>query len=377
MEKSLNKKVLFCATVQSHIKAFHLPYLKWFKQKGWEVHVAASGSEELPLVDKYFDIQIMRSPYSKQNVNAFRELQNLIEENKYDLIHCHTPMGSVLARLAARKSRSRGTKVIYTAHGFHFYKGASILNWIMFYPIEKYLSRYTDHLITINAEDYNLALRNKFKSKNIDKLNGVGIDLGKYKPVDITMKTIIRKKNRLDIGAYILFFAGEFSYRKNQKLLIEAVNILRKTIPNIKLLLAGEGDSKESCIKLTEKFKLGEIVEFLGYREDINELIQASDVIVSSSRQEGLPVNIIEGMACGKPSVVTDVRGNNDLILNEVNGLLVPLDSPDIMAKHIVNLYENRELEAKMGLKSLEMVQSYSIENVISSMSKVYLKYMK
>lgn len=154
---NINKKVLFCATVDYHIKAFHLPYLMWFKEKGWEVHVVASGNGDLPFVDKHYKTQIMRSPYNKKNINALREMKNLIEENKYSIIHCHTPMGSVLARLAARRSRSNGTKVIYTAHGFHFYKGASIFNWMMFYPIEKFLSRFTDHLITINTEDYNLA----------------------------------------------------------------------------------------------------------------------------------------------------------------------------------------------------------------------------
>lgn len=155
------------------------------------------------------------------------------------------------------------------------------------------------------------------------------------------------------------------------------MNIISKNIPRMKLLLAGEGGNKEHCIKITENLRLGAIVEFLGFREDINELIQASDIVVSSSRQEGLPVNILEGMACGKPCVVTDVRGNNDLVLNEGNGFLFSLDSPEAMAKHILNLYENRELASKLGLKSLEMVQPYSIQNVISHMEDIYLPYMK
>ncbi len=149
--------ILFCATVDYHFKAFHLPYMKWFKEQGWEVHVAASGEMELPYVDKKYTIPIQRSPLSMKNMEAYRELKEIIDGNQYKLIHCHTPMGGVLARLAAREARKKGTKVIYTAHGFHFCKGAPLKNWMLYYPIEKRLAHYTDCLITINEEDYTLA----------------------------------------------------------------------------------------------------------------------------------------------------------------------------------------------------------------------------
>ena len=153
------KKVLFCATVDYHFKAFHLPYLKWFKEQGWQVHIAASGELELPYTDQKFNIPIQRSPFRMKNFEAYNKLKQLMDHNKYDIIHCHTPMGGVLARLAARKTRANGTKVIYTAHGFHFCKGAPLINWLTYYPIEKMLANDTDCLITINQEDYQIALR--------------------------------------------------------------------------------------------------------------------------------------------------------------------------------------------------------------------------
>src|SRR5690625_2618198 len=162
-------KILFCATVDYHFKAFHLPYMKWFKALGWEVDVAAAGEIDLPYTDNKYNIPIKRSPYDKSNITAYKMLKKIIDENNYHMIHCHTPLGGVLARLAARKARERGTKVIYTAHGFHFCKGAPLLHWFIYYPIERYLSHYTDSLITINHEDFNLAIKNAFKEKNIEK----------------------------------------------------------------------------------------------------------------------------------------------------------------------------------------------------------------
>ena len=176
------KKVLYVATVDIHIKTFHLPYLKMLHDMGYEVHVATNGKEEFPDCDKKHTICIERSPYKLKNIKAIKQLKKIIDKEKFDIIHCHTPMGSVVTRLAAKKSRKKhNTKVLYTAHGFHFYKGAPLLNWILFYPIEKYLSKYTDTLITINQEDYNLA-KNKFSKRcnNIEYVPGVGIDTEKF-----------------------------------------------------------------------------------------------------------------------------------------------------------------------------------------------------
>ena len=144
------KKVLFVATVTKHINSFHIPYLKWFKEEGYEVHVASNGNEPIEYCDKHYNLPFERFPLRKNNIKTYRELKKIINENKYEIIHCHTPVGGVLTRLAAKKARKKGTRVIYTAHGFHFYKEAPLLNWLIYYPIEKWLSRYTDCLITMN-----------------------------------------------------------------------------------------------------------------------------------------------------------------------------------------------------------------------------------
>ena len=154
--------------------------MKWFKEQGWEVHVAASGNMNLPYVDQKFDIPIQRSPLVIKNIQAYQDLNVLINEHQYEIIHCHTPMGGVLARLAARNARKNGTKVIYTAHGFHFCKGAPITNWLLYYPIEKILASFTDCLITINQEDYQLATK-RFKTKQIEHVNGVGVNIEEFK----------------------------------------------------------------------------------------------------------------------------------------------------------------------------------------------------
>lgn len=150
----MKKKVLFCATVDYHFKAFHLPYFRWFQEQGWEVHTAANGQLELPYVNQAHLIPIQRSPFHVRNRLAYVELKKLLAKEHYDFIHCHTPMGSVIGRLAAKGTRKKGTKVLYTAHGFHFWQGAPLQNWLLYYPIERFLARYTDALITINGEDF-------------------------------------------------------------------------------------------------------------------------------------------------------------------------------------------------------------------------------
>jgi glycosyltransferase EpsD len=176
------KKVLFTATVDSHILQFHLPFLKMFKENGYEVHVATNGNEKIPYCDVKHVVSFERSPIKINNLKAIKQLKKICEKEKFDIIHTHTLMGSVVTRLAAKKARRKyNTRIIYTAHGFHFFKGAPIKNWILFYPVEKYLAKYTDTLITINQEDYELA-KMKFnkRCKDIQFVPGVGIDEKKF-----------------------------------------------------------------------------------------------------------------------------------------------------------------------------------------------------
>jgi glycosyltransferase EpsD len=371
------KKVLFTATVsKSHIKVFHIPYLKWFKDNGYEVHVAAKGDDEdVPYCDKFFNIPFERSPFKIDNIHSFIELKKLMGEHKYDLIHCHTPMGGVLTRLAARESRLKGTKILYTAHGFHFFQGAPKKNWIVYYPIEKWLSKHTDCLITINEEDYRLAEEKKFKARRIEHVKGVGVNLDKFNPQNAEKKQQLRNEYGYKQDDFILVYVAELSYRKHQDLVINAVNDLKEIIPNIKLLLAGTGQLVDQYKKQVSAMGLDGYIEFLGYRKDVDTLMMISDLAVSSARQEGLPVNIMEAMATGLPLVVTNCRGNRDLVIDGENGYIVGIDDVNGFVKSINAIANSEKKREKFGKKSLELIEAYSLKNVMAHMEKIYTSY--
>lgn len=371
------KKVLFCATVDYHFKAFHLPYLKWFKDLGWEVHIAASGGMDLPYVDEKFNLPIQRSPLKRENFKAYKELQAIINRHQYQIIHCHTPMGGLLGRLAARKARKLGTKVIYTAHGFHFCKGAPLLNWIVYYPIEKGLARLTDCLITINEEDYELAVQRKFGAKHIEHIHGVGTDLTQFKPISLKDKKEIRKSYGYNPDDFLLFYAAEFNKNKNQQMLIETISLLKKEVPNVKLLLAGEGSLFDECRSQAKKFGVEKNVHFLGFRKDIQSLLSISDVAVASSLREGLPVNVMEAMATGIPVVASDNRGHRELVLNNKNGWVIAIDDKEEFARKVILLANNWELRTKLGSNGRKMIESkYSTNQILLEKSHVYTMYM-
>ncbi len=366
------KKVLFCASVDFHFATFHLPYMKWFQEQGWEVHVAAKGNIELPYCDRKFDLPVERSPYKLCNIKAYRILKNIIDDNQYNIIHCHTPMGGVLARLATRMAHNKGAKVLYTAHGFHFCKGAPLASWLVYYPIEKWLAHYTDHLITINLEDYNLAQKRGFKAGSIVHVHGVGVDTEKFQPILTDEKIRLRAKHGYNAEDFILFYAAELNKNKNQELLIKTIRELKSSIPNIKLLLAGEGPMHSIYMKLSFELNVSEEVDFLGYRNDVDELLKMSDVIVASSLREGLPVGVMEALACGKPVVASENRGHKELIENGKNGFIVKRNNIDIFANRIFNLFQNSELYSQMADNAILKIKPYILANVKCEMASIY-----
>ncbi len=372
----MHKKVLFCATVDSHIRGFHTPYLKFFKDSGWEVHVAAKGDLEISFCDKKFNICFERSPFKFNNIKAYIKLKRIMIENSYNIIHCHTPVAGVLARLAARKLRKKGTKVIYTAHGFHFYKGAPIKNWIFYYPIEKWLSRYTDCLITINEEDYQNALKGNFRALEIKKVNGVGVNLSKFYPADKKEKSELRAKYNLSEDAFILIYPAELNINKNQKLLVYIIANLKNKIPKLRLILPGRGNRKEYYREIAKKNHVDDIVQFPGYLSNIDEFIKLSDISVASSLREGLGLNVIEGMACGKPVVASDNRGHRELICNGENGYLFDPDDIKVASNLILRLHNSPYLQKQMGNVGIKQAKRYSLDAVIEEMRKIYESFM-
>lgn len=371
-------KVLFVATVRSHIGQFHMPFIEELKKRGCEVHGAFKDNSadkqglDLSALDKVFEVPFSRSPYSTSNLKAYRVLKDIIYKNNYDVIHCHTPMGAVVTRLAARNARKKGTKVIYTAHGFHFYNGASKKNWLLFYPVEKYLSKYTDCLITINQEDYDLAKSKDFKTKKIYHVNGVGVDISKFHSVTSEEKSELRKEYGYSDDDFLMIYPADFCERKNQNMLFDTMKILLKNSDKFQLLLPGLEEKAQPFIEYAKEAGVYEHVHILGYRRDIDKLVGMSDISVSSSRQEGLPINLIEAMAIGNAIVATDVRGNNDLVHNEVNGYTVKLNDSADMADKIMKLYNSPKLIEDFRLANRELVKKYEVNCVIAEMVSIY-----
>ncbi len=369
----MKKKVLFSATVDSHILHFHVPYLKLFKEKGYEVHVATNGNEKIPYCDKKHIISFERSPYKLNNLKAIKQLKKIIDEENFEIIHTHTPMGSVVTRLASIKARKKGARVIYTAHGFHFYKGASKLNWLIFYPVEKILSRHTDCLITINKEDYELA-KNKFKKcKQIEYVPGVGIDEEKFNfKMTTKEKNDLRKTIGLKKDDFVLIQVGELNENKNQIMSIEAMREIVKKHDNIHLVLAGTGVLKSFYKEKIKEYTLERNVHLLGYRKDVPKLLKISDVLLSLSHREGLPVNVIEAMFCGLPVIATNCRGNRDLVKNEKNGYFKEINDTNLLIKKIEKLYNDKEQYKEFKEYNKKEIKQYILENIIELLGKIY-----
>lgn len=367
------KKALILASVPSMIEQFNMNNIKILQDLGYEVEVAANFEEggtlsckrlqefkeELEQKNiKYIHIPFSRNPFSTKNIQAYKLTKKLLIENEYELIHLHSPIGGVCGRLAAKKCKK--TKVIYTAHGFHFYKGAPIKNWIIYYPIEKYLSKYTDVLITINQEDYERAIK-KIKTKSIQLVHGIGVDKNKF---DFEMlqeeKSQLRQELNLEEDDFVMICVGELNKNKNQIMAIETMkDLIAQNEKNIKLLLVGEGNLKAFYEEKIREYHLENNVYLLGYRKDISKLLKISNVLISLSYREGLPVNVIEAMIAGLPLIVTNCRGSRELVQNGVNGYVIEdgkmlfhkikeIASAKQMHKIDTKQYEQEEIQKKM-----------------------------
>ena len=371
------KKVLFVATVvKTHIMEFHIPYLKMFREMGWETAVAARNDYEnpadcvIPYCDTYYNVPFERNPLKPGNLKAYKELKHIIDEGEYDIIHCHTPVGAMLTRLAAKQARKQGTKVFYTAHGFHFYKGAPAINWILYYPVEKWLSRYTDVLITINKEDYERA--KTFKAGKVCYVPGVGIDLKKFN-VGYVNKEQKRKEIGVSADDFVLLSVGELIPRKNHEVVIRALSVLKQLdkLNHIEYVICGRGAYETDLKKLAEGLDVADHVHFLGYRNDISEICNCADLFVFMSHQEGLPVALMEAMACGLPAVCSNIRGNTDLIEDGVTGLLAN-NTPEEVAESISKMKSDTALRNRVASAALQKIKQFDLSSVEDEMSKIY-----
>lgn len=369
-------KVLLIATVQSHICQFHRPLAEVLHAHGCEVHVAARNNLaeknglKLDFAEKVYDIPFARSPKSPDNLRAYKQLKAILDQEHYDVIHCNTPMGGIVTRLAARSARKSGSKVFYTAHGFHFYKGAPKKNWMVFYPVERVFARLTDKLITINREDHALASE-KFRA-DVARIHGVGVNEQRYYPVSEAEQQKLRQELGFSPEQNIILCIGELLPNKNQAMAIRMMPKVLEHLPDTVLLLAGNGPEKENLEQLIGEMGLERNVKLLGYCTCLEKYQRITDVLVACSHREGLPLNLVEAMLTENPVVATQNRGHRELVSHGQTGFLVERNDADAMAEYVLRLLKNPEEKHHMGADARAFSLQYGFENVKRELEQIY-----
>ena len=368
-------RILYVTTISLTMNSFFKPHVEMLVREGNQVDIACN-SGDLPLDELYdqlgckqHQIDFSRSPLSIDNIRAYGQLKKVVENGSYDIVHCHTPNASVITRLVCRKFRNKnGLKVFYTAHGFHFYKSAPKLNWLVFYPIEKFCSAFTDKLITINKEDFDLA-KSKFNAKEVHYVPGVGADLSRFENIQVE-RTTKRREIGVPEDAFLLLSVGELNKNKNHQIIIRALARLQDS--NVHYAIAGTGGLQTHLLSLAEDLGVAEQVHLLGYRTDIPELNYAADAFCFPSQREGLGIAAIEAMACGNPLVTSNIHGINDYSVDGVTGYKCnPLDA-DGFAAAIGSLMNNPSLLKKMGTANVMAAKKYEIKAIKRLLNEVY-----
>ncbi|MFS0614942.1 glycosyltransferase family 4 protein [Lederbergia ruris] len=366
------KKILFISNITKKITNFSIPSITAAQQLGYEFHMAANLSnfadDETDYNVTLHHINLDRNPFSIKNFRAYREMLTLIKKERFDVIHCNTPIGGILGRLCGKRAKIKN--VIYTAHGFHFYKGAPLKNNIIFKMAEKWMAQYTDAIITMNNEDFKEAQKLKLRRNGrAYYIPGVGVDTKLYQDNQVDKK---RLKESLTIKEddILLISMGDLIQRKNYEASIEA--IAKTDNPKLHYLICGVGPKLESLQILAKNRGIEKQIHFLGFRTDIKELLAIADIFLFTTYQEGLPRSLMEAMATGLPCVVSNVRGNVDLINNNEGGYLLDPDDIGGIAKAINKLASNKELRRNMSARNLEEIKRYDVENIKKEMQKIY-----
>ena len=366
---------LYVTTISLTMNSFFRPHVEVLVREGNQVDIACNSSDLA--LDGLYDtlgcvfhqIDFSRSPLSPDNVRAYGQLKKVVEQGNYDIVHCHTPNAAVITRLVCRKFRKKnGLKVFYTAHGFHFYKGAPKLNWLVYYPVEKYCSRFTDKLITINREDYELA-KSKFRAGQVHYVPGVGVDLSRFENVQVD-RAAKRKELGVPEDAFLLLSVGELNENKNHQVVIRALAKLND--PRVHYAIAGVGDKRDALLALAKELGVDKQIHLLGYRKDIPELNYTADVFCFPSIREGLGLAAIEAMACGLPLITSNVHGINDYSVERKTGFKhAPFDTEGV-ANGVCTLKNNHLICQEMGLCNVKAAERYRIESVLLKIVDLY-----
>ncbi|BCB40345.1 glycosyltransferase family 4 protein [Bacillus cereus] len=371
------KKILFISNITNRITNFSLPSIVASQSLGYEFHLAANCSNFKDDASKHnvivHHVDLDRNPFSFKNIKAYKQMLALIKEEKFDVIHCNTPIGGILGRLCGKKMRV--PKIIYTAHGFHFYQGAPRVSGTIFKLAEMWMARYTDAIITMNKEDYQAALRFKLRQKGkVYFIPGVGVDTDLYKYEKINRVTL-KSSLGLKESDIVLISMGDLIHRKNYIASIRA--IARANNPRLQFLICGKGPELDNLQTLAKELGVENQVKFLGFRSDIKELLAISDIFLFTTYQEGLPRSMMEAMAAGLPCIASKVRGNVDLIVDEKGGFLRHPNDISGIAECISKLALNEDLRGEMKLSNLEAIKQFDVGNIKKIMKDIYLKELE
>lgn len=369
------KKILYITTLSRTINAFLIPHIKMLIDEGYIVDCACCvdqdiDNELLKKGVKVYNIPFKRNPFYHKNMGAFRKIKKIQEENKYDIIHVHTPVAGFISRVALRKEKS--ISVIYTTHGLHFYNGAPLINWLVYYPLERIAAHWTDSIVAINSED--LSVVKKFSLRNGGQthlIHGVGISNDGYELLDFD-----KREYKVSLGLnsedFIVLILAEINKNKNHIQIIKAIDILKERYPNIKVLCAGEGPLINKMRNEAYKLKLDKNILFIGYRKDVKQLLNICDCVALFSKREGLGKCLLEGMVIGKPLIATSTRGAKELIENGKNGYLVKLNDYNDTALKLEKLFLDSELRLDFGRYSKDKLNNYLLQNVLEEIKDLY-----
>ena len=354
-------KILFVATVDIHIINHHLRTIHELHELGHTVDVAANGDYTNEDISHKYNVCFSKSPSSADNLKAYSFMKKLLSENHYDIISCHTPLSSFFTRLAAR---NMDLKVIYTAHGFHFYGGAPLINNTVYKTMEQLAARYTDILVTINKEDYNAASQFKLKPEGeVRYIPGVGIDLKQIENARID-RNEARRRMGIPKDAFLMMSVGELNKNKNHLFVIQTLEPTFKDHKNLHYVICGKDLMNGKYQRVIDSLGLTSQIHLLGYRDDVRSLLYGADLYLSPSYREGLPVSVLEAMATGIPVIVSDARGNRDLITSGKDGCIYPVEDQKAFINCFSSLYENPQLRDEYAANAKETVKQYSIEQI-------------
>lgn len=373
------KKVLFITTISGFLQQFEMNDVHILQKSGYEVHYATNFNNPIYEVDidvlkrmgiVLHQIEIQKSPGRLlQNTKALRQLKRLMKREKFLIIHCHNPMGGVLGRLAAAFSGER-TYVIYTAHGFHFYKGAPVKNWLLYYTAERLLAHWTDMIITINREDYLRACAFHLrKNGRVEWIFGVGVDTERFRA-----RPQMSRPKRKELGIPENFFhivtAAELNSNKNQKIIIEALAELKDK--EICYSICGKGDNAENLERLIHEHQLEQRVHLLGYRTDMEEILQTADCFAFPSIREGLGIAAVEALCCGVPLIAADNRGTREYAFDNYNSIVCRADNVTDFREAICRMYSDSIYRGMLSSHCRETSKNFSREAVGRLMGDIY-----